>query len=269
MAVSAPKKMVTASSSGPVKQKEIPGTGAVPVSQVKGLYLTAYNFISAILWTTVLGRTAIVAGLRGPAFVPIVVDDFLRCTQTIALLEVVHSVLGMGAPATMMPISMTIADSLAGIVRAPLFTTAMQVASRLLLVWAIVYPFPAETTSSPFYTSMVLAWSLTEVIRYSYFALSLARGPERPPPSWFTALRYSTFLVLYPVGISSEVRLVYLAATTPSAAATLHPLYPAALYAVLAVYVPGSYILYTHMLAQRRKVLRRLKAEAAVGKKVQ
>lgn len=228
-------------------QKDIPGTGAVPPSQIKGLYLTSYNFASALLWATVLWRTVIVAALRGPMFVPFVVDEFLRYTQTLALLEVVHSLLG--------------------IVRAPFVTTAMQVASRLLLVWAIVYPFPRTTTSSLFYTSMILAWSLTEVIRYSYFALSLARGPKRPPPTWFTRLRYSTFLVLYPVGISSEVRLVYLAAVTPAAAAALHPLYPVALYTVLAIYVPGSYILYTHMLTQRRKVLRRLLPEVDEKKK--
>ncbi|KJR85658.1 3-hydroxy acyl-CoA dehydratase [Sporothrix schenckii 1099-18] len=232
------------------KSKEIPGTGPVESSQVKLLYLTAYNFASAVLWATVLGRTVGAAYLRGPEYVPIAVSYFVRWTQTLALLEVVHSLLG--------------------VVRAPFFTTVMQVASRLLLVWAVVYPFPNATTSSVFYTSMLLAWSTTEVIRYFYFALSLARsasasgsGANPPVPDWFTILRYSTFLVLYPIGISSEVRLVYLAAATPGAAESLHPYYPYALYAVLAVYVPGSYILYTHMLAQRRKVLRRLKADSS------
>ncbi|EPE10120.1 protein tyrosine phosphatase [Ophiostoma piceae UAMH 11346] len=215
-------------------------------SSAKNFYLTAYNFASAILWLTVLGRTAGAAYLRGPEFVPIAVGQFVRYTQTIALLEVVHSVLG--------------------VVRAPFFTTAMQVASRLLLVWGVVYPFPNATTSSVFFTSMLLAWSLTEVIRYFYFALSLARsnaGRTPAVPDWFTILRYSTFLVLYPIGISSEVRLVYLAAVTPGAADSIHPLYPYVFYAILAIYVPGSYILYTHMLAQRRKVLRKLKADSA------
>lgn len=232
------------------KSKEIPGTGRVEQSQVKLLYLTVYNFASAVLWATVLGRTAGAAYLRGPEYVPIAVSYFVRWTQTLALLEVAHSILG--------------------VVRAPFFTTAMQVASRLLLVWAIVYPFPNATTSSIFYTSMLLAWSTTEVIRYFYFALSLARsasssgtGANPPVPDWFTILRYSTFLILYPIGISSEVRLVYLAATTPGAAESLHPYYPYVLYAVLAIYVPGSYILYTYMLAQRRKVLRRLKADSS------
>lgn len=60
-----------------------------------------------------------------------------------------------------------------GIVRAPLLTTAMQVASRFVLVWGIVDQFPATTAFDPLYSSMLFAWSATEVIRYSYFAINL------------------------------------------------------------------------------------------------
>ena len=70
------------------------GSGA----SAKNFYLTAYNFASAILWLTVLGRTAGAAYLRGPEFVPIAVGQFVRYTQTIALLEVVHSILGSSPP---------------------------------------------------------------------------------------------------------------------------------------------------------------------------
>ncbi len=131
----------------------------------------------------------------------------------------------------------------------------MQVASRYLLVWPVVYPFP-HLAAAPAYTSMLLAWSLTEVIRYAYFALALTLPAGRQPPAWFTVLRYSTFTVLYPVGISSECLMIW-SARAPAAA--LHPLLPWALYAVLAIYIPGSYVMYTYMLRQRRKVLARLK----------
>jgi hypothetical protein len=50
----------------------------------------------------------------------------------------------------------------------------MQVASRLLLVWGIGYNFPQTTKYSPAYSSMLVAWSVTEVIRYSYFVFVLA-----------------------------------------------------------------------------------------------
>ena len=66
-----------------------------------------------------------------------------------------------------------------GLVRAPFFTTAMQVASRLLLVWGIGYNFPNTTGTSPAYSSMLIAWSVTEVIRYSYFVFVLGGGVPR------------------------------------------------------------------------------------------
>ena len=145
-----------------------------------------------------------------------------------------------------------------GVVRAPLLTTLMQVASRFLLVWGIAYNFPDSTAASPAFTTMLLAWSTTEVIRYGYFAYSLHFGSV---PSWLTWLRYNTFFVLYPMGISSECWLVY-SATGPARKQRGQEL-EWALYAILAIYVPGAYVLYTHMMAQRRKVLKGLKQKKA------
>jgi very-long-chain (3R)-3-hydroxyacyl-CoA dehydratase len=148
----------------------------------------------------------------------------------------------------------------------------MQVASRLLLVWGVVYPFP-YLALTPFYSSMLIAWSVTEVIRYGYFTLSLS-GYQFSSLTW---LRYSGFFVLYPLGITSECVLIYLA-TGP--AGDVNPLYKWALFGVLAIYVPGkvaipwrqirlvctecdqltalpgSYTLYSYMMTQRRKVMK-------------
>lgn len=104
----------------------------------------------------------------------------LAPVQSLAALEVIHVLLGL--------------------VRSPLPTTLMQVSSRLILVWGIIERFP-HTHSSPLYTTMVLAWALTEVPRYAYYALSLAGCGV---PTWLTWIRYSTFYVLYPVGAGSE-----------------------------------------------------------------
>ncbi len=70
-------------------------------SQGKSLYLIAYNFVSVVLWATVLGRTAGAVYLRGPEFVPLAVATFLRWTQTLALLEVAHS--AFGTPSLFVP----------------------------------------------------------------------------------------------------------------------------------------------------------------------
>jgi very-long-chain (3R)-3-hydroxyacyl-CoA dehydratase len=120
----------------------------------------------------------------------------------------------------------------AGVVRAPILTTGMQVASRLLLVWPVVNVFPSLATS-PAYSSMLVAWSVTEVIRYSFFVLSLS-GFQ---PAFATWLRYNTFFVLYPMGISSECFMIY-KAIEPARA--LRPEFALALQLILVIYVPGE-----------------------------
>lgn len=122
-----------------------------------------------------------------------------------------------------------------GIVRTPLLTTAMQVASRLLLVWGVGHFFPSTTSTSAAYSTMLLAWSATEVVRYTYFALIISLAGA--VPSFLTWLRYNTFFVLYPLGISSECWLVYRAIEP---AKSLQPGLEYALIGVLLIYVPGE-----------------------------
>lgn len=52
---------------------------------------------------------------------------------------------------------------------------------------------------------MVLSWSITEVIRYTFYALNLV-GLEPYPLLW---LRYTTFWLLYPTGAASEAFLIF------------------------------------------------------------
>lgn len=142
-----------------------------------------------------------------------------------------------------------------GIVRSDPVTAAAQVASRYVAVWAVQYPFPA-LCSSPIYSSMLFAWSVTEVIRYSYLALKLA-GQE---PYAFTWVRYSSYLVLYPVGILSEMGMMYLA--LGPAGQKFGQLYQLLLLSCLFIIWPaGAYILIGHMNKQRRKVLMAAKAQ--------
>jgi very-long-chain (3R)-3-hydroxyacyl-CoA dehydratase len=153
------------------------------------------------------------------------------------------------------------------------------VASRVVLIWGIVENFPVA--SSPIYSTMLLAWSVTEVVRYSYFALSLLGQV----PAFLVWLRYNLFFVLYPLGIGSEAFLVY-RSVGPALERSRWLGY--LLVSILGIYVPGrfggtrkkcgwflittplpppgahfwltcgsgAYVLYTHMMAQRRRVMR-------------
>jgi very-long-chain (3R)-3-hydroxyacyl-CoA dehydratase len=66
------------------------------------------------------------------------------------------------------------------------------------------------------------------------------------------------FLILYPLGVGSETWLIYKAIPQ---AEKMNQNYGYALYAILATYVPGFYMLFTHMLGQRRKVMRSMRSK--------
>ncbi|KAJ5832995.1 Protein-tyrosine phosphatase-like PTPLA [Penicillium riverlandense] len=204
-------------------------------------YLLAYNTLNLATWGTcvIYSANLLLSGTDLPTIFNRTYSPLLLATQSLAILEILHS--------------------LAGLVRAPLMTTAMQVASRLLLVWGIMYPFGGDILGAASrkaqlgdyaYLGCVAAWGVTEVIRYGFFAITLSGNTV---PEWWTWLRYNTFYVLYPIGISSECTLIFQALAP---AANISPVFPYALTVILIIYVPGSYILYTHMIAQRRKVLR-------------
>ncbi|CAE6493934.1 unnamed protein product [Rhizoctonia solani] len=158
------------------------------------------------------------------------VGSIVRIVQTGALLEVLHVLLGF--------------------VRSPLVTTAMQVASRVYLVWGVTESFSA-TRSNPFYATMVLAWSITEVIRYSFYACNLA-GSE---PRFLLWLRYTTFYVLYPLGAGSENALTFSTLPKSSPISGKWSPYDYLRGIFVLIWVPGLYVMYTYMIKQRRKVL--------------
>jgi very-long-chain (3R)-3-hydroxyacyl-CoA dehydratase len=132
-----------------------------------------------------------------------VVGHAVAIVQTAAALEIVHA--------------------FSGLVKSPLPTAVMQVYSRLFLVWGVTQKYGQvclelptlatrshvstfQSSQNALYSTMILAWSTTEVIRYAFYALSLARGVV---PGVLVYLRYTTFYILYPLGASSEALLIY------------------------------------------------------------
>ncbi|KDD75900.1 protein tyrosine phosphatase-like protein [Helicosporidium sp. ATCC 50920] len=222
----------------------------------KGAYLFTYNIIVGALWAHVL-YDAIVAWMTHGTL-PAVWEATatpLKFAQTPALLEVLHSVLGL--------------------VRSPPLVTGLQVASRLWLTWGVVALVPGATTTQAVtllsaggqpvlqlsLLTLLGAWSVTEVIRYAFFALK-ELGLEPYPLLW---LRYSSFVVLYPLGVASELAMVYLAMPSIRAERPWSLTMPNSLnasfdyyvvcWSALFLYVPGFPKLYSYMLAQRSKVL--------------
>lgn len=157
-------------------------------------YLLAYNAANFFLWTTLTVRTIRILILQALAHkslsptqfnIPAVFADtyapLLQITQSLATLEILHSLIG--------------------IVRAPLVTTAMQVASRLFVVWAVLYPFHASIVGAGDlpgefgYLGCLIAWGVTECIRYGFFVMQVNGGVETVP-KWWQWLRYVFFFFL-------------------------------------------------------------------------
>lgn len=200
-------------------------------------YLLIYNVSMTAGWIVILARL-VEALIRGE----VVYDNVrlpLQLFQTGAILEVLHAI--------------------TGIVRTSAMTTALQVASRLTLVWGVADPVVRIRDQLSF-TTMVLAWSLTEIPRYFYFSVSAATSYV---PYWVTFIRYSTFLPLYPMGATSEWVTLYLALddirnshlfsiSLPNRFNFAFDYYSCCVL-ILALYIPGLPYMYSHMLRQRRK----------------
>ncbi|KAF8748941.1 Very-long-chain (3R)-3-hydroxyacyl-CoA dehydratase [Rhizoctonia solani] len=134
----------------------------------------------------------------------------------------------------------------AGIRRSPLITTAMQVASRVYLVWGVTESFSA-TRSNPFYATMVLAWSITEVIRYSFYACNLA-GSE---PHFL--LYYILCTVPPRCLVRERPHLLDSPQSSPLSGKWTPYDYLRGFFVL--IWTPGLYVMYTYMIKQRRKVL--------------
>lgn len=185
----------------------------------------------------------------------------LAVAQSAAVLEILHSAIG--------------------IVRSPLFTSTIQVLSRLWTVWGLIFLAP-ETTSlgsvklfklgnAQFELSLytlLFAWGVTEVLRYSYFAVKEVATPPYPH-LW---LRYTSFIPLYPLGVASEMTMAYLALPIIKANRPLSISMPNALnwsfdyytlcWIIICSYLPGLPMLYLYMLQQRQKLLGNPKAKS-------
>lgn len=216
-------------------------------SSIRRFYLILYNWILFLGWLQVFYLAVKTLRESSHQSVYAAVEKPLILAQSAALLEIFHSLIG--------------------IVRSPVSATLPQVSSRLYVTWGILYSFP-EIRTHFLVASLVISWSITEIIRYSFFGVKEVFGFT---PSWLLWLRYSTFLLLYPSGITSEVGLIYYALPymresgkysirMPNKWNFAFDYYYNALV-ILGFYVPGSPHMYGYMLGQRKKALSKSKAE--------
>lgn len=218
---------------------------------IKDMYLLAYNAGMCAGWGTILLKVLrhVAAGESAATVYP-EIATLLCVFQTGAVAEILHAMLGL--------------------VRSPVGTTFLQVLSRLIVLYGSLRIGDTDATKSPIFVQMVVAWCLSEIVRYSFYGTSLLKVKVAP----LTWLRYSAFMVLYPVGITGEIGCLYkslpwIATHKPWTVELPNKLnftfswYNCVWFILLGIYPYGSYVMYSYMLAQRRKVLAKAAEEAA------
>lgn len=203
-------------------------------------YLKTYNVIALIFWTHIFITTVrdiyVVVNPNVSAqkkfmnvyvlgvYTPGVPHSVLVCVQVFcSVLELLHS--------------------LVGLVNSRLGTVFLQSFARLVITVGICYKVPQSPGNYSFlaFTAMSLAWSISDIIRYLYYVRSSSR--------WLRWLRYSAFIVLYPVGLCTEPYIVFW--TLPY----VEGWYFYFLSVGMLIYIPGFYFLYRYMWRQRARAL--------------
>jgi len=204
-------------------------------------WLIAYNLASAVGWGYVLllSLTALKDG-KSPAQAWAAIGTPLLVVQSTMAFEIVHAVVGM--------------------VPSPVFVTAMQVSSRLWVIWGATYASKASQEHWSLYL-MVISWCLAEVPRYLFYVFNLAVGSV-PFPIFF--VRYSGFMVLYPTGITGEI---FQCLNSLAHWSTALPVWGRCLKVILVLYMPGSPFMIGNMFSNRKGAFKK-RNEAAKPKKV-
>ena len=170
------------------------------------------------------------------------IKDVLRLLLLVPYLEVLHAI--------------------AGLVKSNPIPTFFQVTMRAFVFIAICQFSKPVQASIPF-SSMVLVWNMSEIVRYSYYASNLIGFPIEI----LTWLRYTLFIILYPIGAGSELLCMWLAlpeikndearcVTMPNRFNATFSFYHGVIILMM-LYLPGFPQMYCHMMHQRKKVLGR------------
>jgi len=216
---------------------------------LKNIYLKAYNLLSALGWLYVAVLTVKTTLTWKDS------NDFFQSKNlytnvrkplitllATAYLEVFHAVVKL------VPSNPSI--------------VFMQVFARFICVVGVADVFKVCQASSGV-SLMLICWSISEVTRYLYYVDSSAYLLK-----W---CRYSFFLVIYPIGAFGELLCYW------NAAEYIQPLNIRRQYsinlpnkynisfdtfivfwAVMIIYPPAFYVMYNHMLHQRKKMLYRI-----------
>nr|AKM76679.1 protein-tyrosine phosphatase-like protein [Melianthus villosus] len=154
--------------------------------KLSNLYLFMYNSLQFIGWAIALFKIlSSYLAIRSIDEAYASAGGLICLLQTVSFLEVIHGAIGLVPSGAVLPL--------------------LQWGGRTHFLLAIVRQV-LEVQKLPSVFITFFAWSLSEVIRYSQYALTCIGSC----PSWISYLRYTAFILLYPIGVApGEVWLMY------------------------------------------------------------
>lgn len=203
----------------------------------KTAYLTAYNSASATLWL-------FIALLNIKDIIGIVTKLYDTVYSTHSYHEVPHKLL---VYTQALNAFVEISHSIIGITKSPVSMTCLQFFARCSITIGVCYLIPESPGNFNAYAfpGLTIAWSSVELIRYPYYVYKI-NGIE--PPQFLSWLRYSAFIVLYPLGLATEPIVIY------NSLAYVKSIFHYYFFMFgFSLYIPGFYFLYTYMFKLRRK----------------
>ena len=218
---------------------------------IKSVYLILYNFLQLCGWSCFFFRVTNYL-INSKSLQEIYSNShlILECCQYGAFLEIIHSIIG--------------------IVKSSIFATSIQIIGRIIIV--VILQF-FESAVSQGYFLIYFAWSIVEIVRYTYYIMNLLQKDfvKFNIPYILIWCRYSFFVVLYPIGVSGEMITVwnakkdfnkYILYQTDKYTFTAADL----IYPIWIFYIPALIYLYGYLFKQRKKVLNRLNNEIKLKK---
>lgn len=154
---------------------------------IKIAYLSIYNIGQGVAFWVIVMKLLYRLFIDGQDAFHTAYDDvsdlFLTC-QLCAVLEIINPIFKIVNTGVVAPI--------------------LQVGGRNFILFALVM-LHKELHSSAVVYFLFMAWALVETIRYPFYVVSLFRKKFY----WLSWLRYSCWVVLYPVGLTCEGLIVF------------------------------------------------------------
>lgn len=185
-------------------------------------YLKAYNLVQCILWAAALLMLPL--HLMQALYIVLFAQSF-------SILEIYHAYKNWNSSSP--------------------FLCFIQIGARLfILYWTVQILFIALFNSIVYFNSvihiMLAAWCIAEIIRYIYYVSQLSKKGNNT----ITWLRYSAFIICYPVGLACELFVLY----------TVFMHHEMTYVKIIVILTLIAYIflfpkLYLHLLKQRKQKL--------------